>query len=467
MNDIFSKTYFEFREKYKKVKDSYLYVQFTDYKQDMLDRTTFSNPNHSDPVGNYAYPLSYVINYPTDIWYGYNSKNIRILELNKYAKVLNLSNMDTYQFSYLVTKFGYKQYDTDYYLKNYKDRIYPKNSGYYGRLLFQMIQVDLEGNLRSGEEQTKMLLKAGFDVIKDESKSNKTAVINNREPEQICFLNRKSFKVVEVFSTYNDKNKTQTSFDEKTIKSKFASRIFEEVFNDKIKEKLGDSFYSVKGREIHLNFTFGEEYMNSRKIGEKIHKEFKKSNQYYLYVFIYTEKGEIEYQSKTDETFDSIIDKIQKEWNKIKNNDNIDYWIRRSIEQKKIFDKKKSDEYTKKTIEKENEKIISMKNDIINRVNFWKNKVNFDINIDETNYISFYRVFEKVSNLSKYNDKDYILDLSNNIDDGMLDIFSRVYTNKDKDKILLYIKFIEKIVKYTYDDKNNLYYIFMYSNDYI
>ena len=80
--DKFSKGFLDFRKKWNKKKNqSYTYyVQFTNAKGDVLDRTSYEDTNHSDPVGNYGYPLKYVIDYPMDIWYGVNARHLRVLE---------------------------------------------------------------------------------------------------------------------------------------------------------------------------------------------------------------------------------------------------------------------------------------------------------------------------------------------------------------------------------------------------
>lgn len=61
--------------------------------------------------------------------------------------------------------------------------------------------------VRAGIEQTQLLLKAGFDAIVDDARNHKTAVISEREPQQICFLTPFAFKVIEVFNLLPDNAK--------------------------------------------------------------------------------------------------------------------------------------------------------------------------------------------------------------------------------------------------------------------
>ena len=95
--DMFPKKFEEFRKKYNKISRTpegrLLYVQFTNFKGDVLDRTSSETTDHTDPMGNYAYPLSYVINNPADLWYGMDANNLRILEKTELTTTLILSDI--------------------------------------------------------------------------------------------------------------------------------------------------------------------------------------------------------------------------------------------------------------------------------------------------------------------------------------------------------------------------------------
>ena len=78
--DKYPQGFHDFFKKWKKHKSKNYYVQFSNHKDNTLDKTSYSDPTHSDPKGNYGYPLQYVIDYPMDIWYGANAKYLRVLE---------------------------------------------------------------------------------------------------------------------------------------------------------------------------------------------------------------------------------------------------------------------------------------------------------------------------------------------------------------------------------------------------
>lgn len=203
--DKFSKHFVEFWNKYKdSVNDKSLFVTFTMYKNNNLDKNIYLSPEtHEDPAGIYAYPLEYVINHPMDLKFAENRTYLQVLRLTS-DKVADLQNMDTFELqrAYDVI-YGHDQYITNMTLHNFRT---PRDKGL---LLFRyLIQFKKSGggtadrsytNLRTPEEQNNIARKMGYDAIYDDAPSAPEAIINPNEPQQIIFLTRKAFEIVDVF----------------------------------------------------------------------------------------------------------------------------------------------------------------------------------------------------------------------------------------------------------------------------
>jgi hypothetical protein len=111
-------------------------------------------------------------------------------------------------------------------------------------------------------EQSDILLRAGFDAFGDYSKKDTTAVINSREPEQICFLNRKAFTVEKIYSLSmsNSLNTTSSFQPEKTdIAKRIAIAMFSYMDGDRISGKnsnptMSTIIYSKQGRSMVVDY---------------------------------------------------------------------------------------------------------------------------------------------------------------------------------------------------------------------
>lgn len=331
--DIYGIEFDNFRKKYTKYKsDKNYYIQFTDFKSDILDKSINLTPNHSDPAGNYAYPLSYVINNPADIWYGSNSKYLRVLKKTPNCKTLKLNYINEHQcIDYLCKTFNMRYYDVQYmieeYLIEYKD-IFKSKKNYWGKLFFSIMQNSYDNGiftLLNNEEQTKRFIKLGFDAIEELSKSDKSAIINNREPEQIIFLNRKGFDIEEVI-TLSGKNNLNTSMEiPPNVIRKLGSDILS-IFGEKIKDDkksfFNNIFYGTKGTYLDIKLFKPQSYYDNNIIGIKKHKDVKLSTYDEIVINIKTTRGDFktnEYNNET--TFDFIIDDIKNQWDEIKDND--------------------------------------------------------------------------------------------------------------------------------------------------
>lgn len=328
--DLYGKGFEEFRKKYSKVPTYGMYVRFTSIPMDKLDRNPFQNPDHQDPIGVYAYPLSYVLKNPADIWYGMQAKFMGVLE-SKAKKILQLQELkesDAQQL--LINMFGWKVSEVEAKWKLARkislgniDESTSKVAVTFMALFQWDISDPKEPKVRSGAEQTALLRKAGFDAVEDTAKTNKQAAINSREPEQIVFLHRGAFEIIETFSLGQSKSKEGVgiSNDPQHLGRKLAAQIAE-VMNDKLTSdeeeranRNGWGFFWTKGgKQIEIKFSRPESYYKDKKIGEKKHKESKLSSEYFTDINVRTPVGDFSYQIDSDEEFKKGLQRIKEKY---------------------------------------------------------------------------------------------------------------------------------------------------------
>lgn len=422
--DFYGSKFVDFRKKYLKFKnDNYLFVNFSNYAKDILEKTPFKNPSHRDPVGIYTYPLKYVIDYPSDIWYASNAKYLRVLKLNESnAMVLRLQNMDSNYAETLLRKAGL---DTNYLKIAQKTFKFPKGAGQIGKQFFQSVQLDFSKTptkddysysrypLRSGIEQTEILQKMGINVLIDDAKVGNQAVINDREPTQAVFLSRNSFEIIETFFLGEkfDKdhisNARSSSYND-TLARKLASMILADL-NDQIIQRdtlSGESsnvqtYYSKLGRMITISFGLPQYYYQTRKIGEKKHKETKLSDLYQVTIEINGERESLKLKYPSEEKFEKISKDFVNYYNKKDLvSDFKPYTLQRRIEEKE----KSEQEYRAK--EREKEKIKNQKfelsfqpllQELLNTL-----KINLNLSVDKPWYENL-QIFHNLSGASDKN----------------------------------------------------------------
>lgn len=322
----------KFIKKWKKYKnDNNYYVQFTTRDLGYDNRSGFDNPNHSDPKGVYGYPLKYVIDYPSDIWYGANANYLRILYNLHPEKTLQLQNIDFVQANNLINKTREKGSDVSNGIFNKLEKEF-KDVSRWGKIFFQTIQRKYTDNnnyiIRSAVEQNKILLNTGFWAIEDTPTRASQSVINSREPLQICFLTPMCFKVIENFKLkiHKDKPSLVVNTPTEEFERFIVQKIFNEVFNDKIAKNIkpkeyidyriefyneyiskGGRYIKIESKDASLNYR-----MNNLKLGEKPHKSNKKSNFFYFKIELKCEKGEFVFISNTDESMNDTISYIKE-----------------------------------------------------------------------------------------------------------------------------------------------------------
>jgi hypothetical protein len=257
---------------------------------------THRTPDHKDPVGVYAYPASYVAKHWNDIAYGRgDGVNLRVLRLvAPPEKVLVLSDMNADRFfeafarlrmefnvegegtfvswkrhdaariyeavsEYLITNKGAHHRVSNYskvlwfliqnkvlLIRNHKPDPDDENEdqeieddGYEG--LLRMDPSYGHGRTREQNVQTQILLKGGYEAVLDRSGTSLEATIFHGEPEQILFLTKRAFEVVEVVKILhnhdlNDDSEASTEDLLKAVKS--LTGIVAKQFNDRLAERI-------------------------------------------------------------------------------------------------------------------------------------------------------------------------------------------------------------------------------------
>lgn len=390
-SDKFPEAFEDFKKKYSKIakgsKAKDLFIQFTNHKDNAMDRTAHQSPDHSDPVGVYGYPISYVLKHPADIWYGAGAKIIRVLERTN-DKTLVLQNINSEsKVENLLNDMGFKPSEITNMLKIVKKKYAKRISGRnkFAKMLMVCVQLRLdlepEGEdgmfsksthpVRSGQEQTKLFLKAGYNAIEDQSKSENSAIINDREPEQIIFLNRGAFKVIDVIRLRGD-NRKDSNFIVKNnpndlpIERKFVSKICE-VMDDKIKEgperaNLGgwSYYWTKKGRRVEI--MFGDERIEKQDLKwdkNKKHRANKDYDGFYVKLKVNSEIGFIEIVSDITDKLSDILKDFTSQWSNLVDNPEVTDWkpqdkagYKEAETQKRVEAfKKKQEEERKKEIE--------------------------------------------------------------------------------------------------------------------
>jgi hypothetical protein len=173
-----------------------IYVNFTDAVGNTLDKSFSPRPNHGDPSGLYAYPLNYVIDHPMDIQYGQQARYLRVIQ-DVSSNKLVLQDITWTQLPDLLSRMG----ATEPMKLIGQAKRQPHLAASAGRVFFWCMQYYLtvgQKTRASNAEQTALLRRAGFDAVEDRARSSVEAIIYPDEPEQIIFLKRSAFKVIDV-----------------------------------------------------------------------------------------------------------------------------------------------------------------------------------------------------------------------------------------------------------------------------
>lgn len=357
--DLYPESFVEFRKKYLKTlkerRGSWTFVQFTNFADDVLRRNPHEDPDHHDPVGVYGYPLKYVLKHPADVWYGTSARYLRVLEMADNAKILQLQYLEDFEVKAILVKMGFKD---PWKLMEAAGKLYAprigKGSTSIGKLFMSVLQKEVEsvGNIPAkkkdalalGEtvkdrpqiEQTRLLRKAGYDAVLDSATNAKKAVINGREPEQVIFLHRYAFKVVEVIPLRAASQPVAEKRDAKDLSTKvgtsqselrdalfrkaaaiMAAAIGDKLASDKDKPSAWYKlFWTVGGREIEVTIERPASYYENKQLGEKKHKEVTLSSPDTLRIELNSERGKFSYSSARGGTIRQIADEIAADFRK-------------------------------------------------------------------------------------------------------------------------------------------------------
>ena len=327
--DLYGKGFEQFMLKYKRVNGSkFLYVQFTNYADNTLMRTAYESPDHSDPIGVYGYPLDYVRKFPGDIWYGQSCAFLRVLQAVDLQKCLYLQSIKTpYQAVEFINGFYNNRDANEQYDYAKKWLLYNRYDGKINsnaKIAFSCVQFEffmsgksVDRRQRTSAEQTNLLLKVGYTSVVDTAKSHTKAVINDREPEQIVFLRRDAFKVIDVFNIgKNTKGSNITQKSDRLIAHKFAALLFA-GFDDKLAsfDNGKTRFWSKGGLRLELSIYFKNNPHNDLKFGQKRHRASTTGNLEHLTLTLIGPRGKYS-TTIDDDAFEDEIPYIIRSYNK-------------------------------------------------------------------------------------------------------------------------------------------------------
>lgn len=194
--DLYPRAFTAFHDKYAPLAGrGDIYVNFTDAVGNVLDKSFSPKPNHADPRGLYAYPLDYVVNHPLDIAYGQQARYLRVVQDVSKNKV-DLQRMTHEQAIGYLTKMGLAEPEK---LMRFAARKVKNKPGAHFFFCVQYYTQVGQKHVHPNAVQTQLLLKAGIDTLEDTARNPVDAIIYPNEPEQIVFLTRSAFRVLEVF----------------------------------------------------------------------------------------------------------------------------------------------------------------------------------------------------------------------------------------------------------------------------
>lgn len=341
--DLYGKKFEDFRKRYKDDPDRRsLYCQFHNHARDPLDRVPFPNPDHADPAAVYAYPLEYVIKYPADVWYGVGSKYLRVLR-KKAKKVLWLPSLrDARDAAQTLADCTYGLDTGDKQPPNFIHWIYRCEEWIarvlkegkrrigggqtrYAKAFFLAIQQrgPKDATIITATEQTARFRKAGYDAVEDDASTNKQAVINSREPQQILFLTRQSFEVVETIDMFGKSDHAATTWNTDHFERKLAADIAT-MMDDRLAEGperanlWGESYWwTRKGRRIQTFVQMPASYYENKQMGEKKHRAYKLKTPHFVDIKVQTEVGQLTGKLWSDDRVKTLLRDLAGDWERL------------------------------------------------------------------------------------------------------------------------------------------------------
>jgi len=196
--DYYPKQFVNFVKKYKDRDLNNLYVHFSNFKSDVLDKRINYDPqaSHDDPAGVYGFPADYVINHPSDIGFGTNRKYLAVIENNALDETLYLQDMTKEQFIYYMDRLFPNE---DWHLESVYQNYVVLRGMSAGSYLYRKLYGFFDETKRSPKDMNRLLVNAGIKVLVDNADEKSKAIIHPDEPHQVIFLTRDSFNIVETF----------------------------------------------------------------------------------------------------------------------------------------------------------------------------------------------------------------------------------------------------------------------------
>lgn len=349
--DAWPKGFSEFYDKWKGKKKQWdLYVRFDNGNtMDSLHGPPSKRTTHSDMQGVYAYPLSYVIDHPGDIWYGHNSRLLKVIQDTSKKKV-RLSSLTRSRADSLL--WGANLPDLDTMAKYFPERA--KGVTAPGKLFMSAVQMDISGadsprdikikrrngrevaepKVRSSEEQTALFRKMGIDALEDDASSINQAAINDREPQQICWLTTSSFKVLETFRLSDPKaHHPQDTFDDDRLLLKVAALLAQAMDDKLVPGRTMDDhhrYWTKGGRLITLEAkdTSLSWRMNNLKMGQKKHKMYRKNDKTSIRGDVQSERGKFPILIFDDGKVNDAVAQFASSWSMRRGTDNGERWTK-------------------------------------------------------------------------------------------------------------------------------------------
>ena len=319
--DYFPKQFVGFVQKYKDKDLDNLYVHFSNFKSDILDKRIVYDPGdtHSDPVGVYAFPADYVVEHPSDIGFGTNRKYLSVL-LNKVPEqTLYLQNMDKEQFvRILSTLFPEEDWDS-IYEKEIDVGMLSERSRRCGKFFYRELNKRATNRAYPSKEINQFLVSVGIKVLIDSAPSKERAIIHEDEPHQAVFLTRDSFDIIEVFELRKEKVTGEiATHQDRYLETKLVDKIIN-MLGSKLKDRLTRGGYTREERTRTTSIDFkGENIQGIIHItypDDKEHRDYSDYSDIKLKFNIANGYKRISQEFKGSDKIEHIVDILYKEIN--------------------------------------------------------------------------------------------------------------------------------------------------------
>lgn len=314
--DYYPKQFVNFVEKYKTQNLDNLYIHFSNFKADVLDKRIAYDPagTHDDPAGVYAFPADYVVSHPSDIGFGTNRKYLAVIRNRAPDQTLYLQDINKEQFIYYLDKmFPKENWDLNAVYQNYIVLRGMRTGAYLYRKLYGF----MDDKKRTPKEMNEILVRAGIKVLVDNAEDRSSHIIHPDEPHQAIFLTRDSFEIVETFQLRQEKATGKIT----QVRDEYLETNIVEKMLGMLANKLGDRFKIVK------NYPYGGKFLRTT-IGfkgklfsgmitiyynnSKEHKDYKEYSDIQIDISIgkREDKKRISFEFSGDTKIEDMINKI-------------------------------------------------------------------------------------------------------------------------------------------------------------